>query len=307
MTAFQEIDETARTLQKENEEYHCSVCQELLPRIRFSKKTIRKHVFICHHCQRSATAARVKQPAPRKTKQGQRSDSGIQRRPNNWGYCDYVDRLISMDCFADMVRLKVFSSAKDMSESMAALQAVKQQQQQIRHDFKSTICLCVGDGSTPRTAVLACYLQQWESVVSIDPALKDEWAGAAPRGVMGLTGFQGTLQDYMATFLLLDNTKHYNHLVILLVHSHARFIGPCNIDLVRAKFGTPPTTLVSLPCCTRFRHTQDLQSQPTIQYDDDCVFSACRTVQIWEYREEESDTPDKEDLICRDVRAEHKI
>lgn len=285
--------------EEQGESFPCSVCQELLPRSRFSKKSIQKRTFICHHCQKSATAARVKQPAPKKSKQGHRSDSGMQRRPNNWGYCDYVDRLFSMACFQDLVRLQVFSSAKDVSESMAALQAVKQINEE------KTVCLCVGDGSTPRTAVLACYLQKWASVVSIDPALKDAWVGSEPKGVVGLIGFQGTLQAYMESVSVSNITTHYNHLVILLVHSHARFIGPCRINLVRAKFGTPKTTLVSLPCCTRFRHAQDLHFQPTTQYDDDCVFSACRTVQIWKY--EENDFKDEGGLLlCQPIASEPK-
>jgi hypothetical protein len=44
-------------------------------------------------------------------------------REENWGYVQYLDRLMSMRCFQDLVALKVFSTAKDMSESMGVLQA----------------------------------------------------------------------------------------------------------------------------------------------------------------------------------------
>ena len=175
---------------------------------------------------------------------------------------------------------------------MAALQAVK------HINEKNTVCLCVGDGSTPRTAVLACYLHHWATVVSIDPALKVEWIGKEPKEVIGLIGFQGTLQDFMESSSLVDSTRNYNHLVILLVHSHARFIGPCSIERVRAKFAAPPTTVVSLPCCTRFRHIQDLHLQPTIRYDDECVFSACRTVEVWTFEKDEH-----AELMCQPVAA----
>ena len=40
----------------------------------------------------------------------------------NWGYTTYLDRLFSMRCFEDLVRLRLFPGAKDMSESMGALQ-----------------------------------------------------------------------------------------------------------------------------------------------------------------------------------------
>ena len=278
----QEIKKARRETEVE-QNLTCSICQKDLPRSKFSKKTIKKGETLCQLCRNAVTAARCKQPAPKQVQDGRRSESGIQRRPNNWGYCDYVDKLFSLDCFHDLVRLQVFTSAKDVSESMAALQATRD----IVND--DTICLCIGDGSTPRTAVLACYLRPWTSVVSIDPALKAEWVGYEPNGVRNLTCFAGTLLSFMEN-LRTDNRSQVlgklgpaKQLVILLVHSHARFIGDCSIRSVRVQFGSPPTTIVSLPCCTRFRHTEDLHFAPTIQYDDDCVFSACRTVQIWKY------------------------
>ena len=44
-------------------------------------------------------------------------------RPQNWGYTTYLDRVFGMRCFEDLVRLRVFPDAKDISESYGALQA----------------------------------------------------------------------------------------------------------------------------------------------------------------------------------------
>ena len=43
--------------------------------------------------------------------------------PRNWGYTTYLDRVFGMRCFNDLVRMRVFPDAKDISESYGALQA----------------------------------------------------------------------------------------------------------------------------------------------------------------------------------------
>ena len=114
----------------------------MLGRHRFPKKIFRKLILgetkdgpknssstdklVCHSCKRLDTANRCKQEPPRIFKHDSTiAESGTRRRPNNFGYCDYVDKLFKMDCFATHIApLKVFTSAKDVSESMAAIQAV---------------------------------------------------------------------------------------------------------------------------------------------------------------------------------------
>jgi hypothetical protein len=47
------------------------------------------------------------------------------------------------------------------------------------------LCISIGDGSTPRTACLAAFLTGW-TTVAVDPALRRDWSGPAPKGVDGL-------------------------------------------------------------------------------------------------------------------------
>ena len=49
--------------------------------------------------------------------------AGAKLRPQNWGYTTYLDRVFAMRAFHDLIALGVFQSAKDVSESMGALQA----------------------------------------------------------------------------------------------------------------------------------------------------------------------------------------
>ena len=300
--------------------------------------------LVCHQCRKQDTAKRCKQAPPRTMKyDSTQADSGVKRRPNNFGYCDYVDKLFSMDCFAsDIAPLKVFRSAKDVSESMAAIQAITRHgnikpllrssqtetetTQQSEQKQQRVLCLCIGDGCTPRTAVLISFLTKenelWDCV-SIDPALSEDWVGttttAAAKGVRGLFGYKGTLKEFITDpnrppAVHQQQQGHqqqpqWRHLVLVCVHSHARFIEEASIDNIRSLYSTIPsssssplsesagggvhknsnsnslipTTIVSLPCCPTFRHVRDIGQPPNFKYDDDCVFSACRSVEIWNF------------------------
>ena len=188
-----------------------------------------------------------------------------------------------MKCFPDIVQLQAFTSAKDVSESMAALQAASQHGL-VRKNTKGgrVKCLCIGDGSTPRTAVLGCFIKKWDCV-SIDPALKEEWEGENPKTIHGLLGFVGTIDEFVTSNNDANNQGKYDSLILLCVHSHAPLKGLASIENIMAKYNNIPTTLVSLPCCPKFRSQKDVGRRPVVEYEDDCVFSACRTVQLWNF------------------------
>ena len=124
--------------------------------------------YTCHQCTQNQTAVRCNQSTKPQLTLGHVSESGVARRPNNFGYCTYVDRLFAFHCFANIVALKAFTSAKDVSESMAAIQATNKHGLWQLHNMKKSssrrrdivLCLCIGDGLTPQTAVLAYFLEK---------------------------------------------------------------------------------------------------------------------------------------------------
>lgn len=258
----------------------CGVCQQEKERALFPRKEYLlgndQPPPTCTHCRKTRQANRVRVPPPRPILQGRKAKSGVTRKPNNFGYCTYIDKLFGLDCFEKIVACGAFTTAKDVSESMAALQAATYHGE--IGDAKNVLCLSIGDGSTPRSAVLVAFLKGWRSI-SIDPALKNEWEGEHDT-IRGLYGFSGTLADFLSTTIETD-TRHPDHLVLLCVHSHARFVGPASIPHIRERYHHVPMTIVSLPCCAKFRHVGDIGRPPDVQYDDDCVFSACRTVEVW--------------------------
>jgi hypothetical protein len=117
--------------------------------------------------------------------------------PRNWGFTTYIDRVFGMRCFEDLVRLRVFPDAKDISESYGVLQAAIRQGLLVQcgggtsarqaERRQGVLCISIGDGATARTACLASFLTSWHTV-SIDPMLRPEWDCPNPHGVARLRG-----------------------------------------------------------------------------------------------------------------------
>merc|ERR1712166_608171 len=74
--------------------------------------------------------------------------------------------------------------------------------------------------------------------------------------------------------------ESWSRVVVLLVHCHARLIEASSLTQIRARFGGAAASVVALPCCPNVRPERDI-GKPTLSYEDDCVFSACRRVQVW--------------------------
>jgi hypothetical protein len=91
----------------------------------------------------------------------------IQRYRNVRGY---MDEFIRLSCAPELLQLRVFPDAKEISESMGALDAVRRNCSFIFNE--DDLVICVGDGSTPRTATLFALMTNMQ-IVSIDPALRD--------------------------------------------------------------------------------------------------------------------------------------
>mmetsp|Transcript_67429 Transcript_67429/g.159025 ORF Transcript_67429/g.159025 Transcript_67429/m.159025 type:complete len:248 (-) Transcript_67429:41-784(-) len=195
-----------------------------------------------------------------------------------------------MKCFEDIVRLHLFPDAKDISESYAAIAAV------IAHggvkvSTQNVSFISIGDGATPRTAGLAAFITRWRCV-AVDPGSREDWAGTGildnPHGVHRLRVEKATFEDFMAADRLQAAIGAETKLVVVTcVHSHHRFRGPAALTRVREVIATTSPLarllLVSLPCCASFTHRKDIGREPDISYEDQAVFSACRTVDIWEY------------------------
>jgi DNA-directed RNA polymerase subunit RPC12/RpoP len=277
-----------------DEQVPCNKCEKPLQRAFYSAKQWnsrkRERGITCRDCSsrihRDLDAAQAMTVAA----MSNRLASGVHIKPRNHGYCDYIDQLFRHDCYSTLVQLKLFPSAKDCSESMGALQGVGAFAESTAgsraNAQRGVLVLAIGDGTTPRTAALACFLTSWHAV-SIDPLLDSKWVGTNPNGVRQLTGHRGTLDEYMQRLPALttrtEDGEPLVKLVLLCVHSHARFIGDSCISAIRAKYGHVATTLVAIPCCATFHPEKDIGRRAEISYEDLCIFSDKRKVSVWNW------------------------
>eukprot|EP00944_MAST-04C_sp_MAST-4C-sp1_P012920 g12920.t1 len=195
---------------------------------------------------------------PNKVYWGRRSG---RLRTRNWGYTQHIDAVWSMKCFKELIKLDVFPDAKDISESMGALRAAtlyshlslrkdaeKSRRDALRSRWKeeNVWCICIGDGSTPRTATLISFLTVW-NLFSIDPGLKKEFVGKEPKGIQRLEAFDLKFEDWAKMYSKSADCQRIKsmckYLFIICVHSHHRFVGEASFDKIRDAFGNCPTCL----------------------------------------------------------------
>ena len=68
----------------------------------------------------------------------------------------YINELVGCSCSPDLLALKIFPNAKELTESAAAYNAVRHRLKQYDLKDPTVSVVCVGDGCTPRTASMFC-------------------------------------------------------------------------------------------------------------------------------------------------------
>lgn len=179
----------------------------------------------------------------------------------------YFNELLLLSCAPDLIKLGVYPNAKEITESMACFRAALRACGGMEHcGNDKTTAIIVGDGSTPRTAVLFAYRTRWVTW-SIDPNLRPEWAGHEPYGTKRLHGFAKRIEQ-------CGKVRFPGDLVLIFPHSHA----PTEPAL--EKFTARGARhVVWLPCCVT--PTIPNRQSPDEWYDDWGIWSPQRAVMIW--------------------------
>ena len=195
---------------------------------------------------------------------------------------------------------------------------------------RSIVCLVLGEGKTPRTAILASQHYCW-TTIAIDPSLSEEWKGCHHDDVPNFVGYGGSLSDFMNDEELADSMTSSTttrdgphtspppaprHLVIIGIqplHSSpsVRLRDHGHINELRDRYGDVPTTVVSLrpipetnwfsPSARmedgtvgsrRSKLEGDLGYEPNFSYVDEGIFSQCRQVEVWNFHNADDDDDD---------------
>jgi len=176
----------------------------------------------------------------------------------------YINEFIGLNCSADLLALKVFPNVKEISESFAAYNAVKNHlKYKIKLEDPSIYCACVGDGNTPRTGATFAFRSKW-IIESIDPRLiqKEEYTKIKRLKVIN-KGFEDVQ--------LPEVNKH----VMIHVHSHAD-IDRC---IKQAQQYCKQLIVITIPCCVD-HNFKKYNLEYYKEYNDRHIYSPKNTVKI---------------------------
>ena len=179
----------------------------------------------------------------------------------------YMDEFIRLKCAGDLLNLKVFPDAKEITESMAAYRAaIKCLFDDFNPGDPTVACYVIGDGCTPRTAALLVFRTAW-TCASIDPRLRPK---LVYEGIERLLVIPLTIED-TATCFYPEKYPPPKKALIIAVHSHADLKKA--VSLINSKH----KAVIAIPCCV----PQELDIPPTYEFDDWGIWSPERTVKVW--------------------------
>lgn len=172
----------------------------------------------------------------------------------------HINEFFRLRCASDLLALRLFPNAKEITESMSAYHAVRWllgPQAGLRFDDPNVALVAVGDGSTPRTAALFAFRSAWKCY-SIDPRLR-----ASEFYITRLAAYQSLIESARFDFCI--------PVVIVLVHSHAP------MSVVLKQITGPVRHVVAIPCCV----DQDIPGKVHLGYRDHAIWSPKNEVKIW--------------------------
>lgn len=165
-----------------------------------------------------------------------------------------------------------------------------------------TLCLVLGDGRHPRTAIVAAIQHGW-SVVAIDAELDEKWQhplDLLPSGCRFM-GFRGDMNRFLVEGLELVHSSlcsisAIDHLVVICVE-HGKNLdqltsirGRLGVTDLRVLYNNVPATVVSVSSADIIEDCP-LKLAPKHRYVDEDILSSNKQVQVWNFQGSRRLTP----------------
>jgi len=180
----------------------------------------------------------------------------------------YINEFVKLNCASDLLELKLFPNAKEITESMGAFHAVRSvilPETGIQRNDPGITLVSVGDGCTPRTAALFAFLTKWQCY-SIDPQLREapfSIKQLVTHPIERLTVYQKEIEDVIICSASAT--------IVVCVHSHVP------LPLVLPQIRGVPRHVVAIPCCI----PQDIPEKIYRGYIDRNIWSPKNEVKVW--------------------------
>lgn len=193
----------------------------------------------------------------------------------------YLDEFIGLTCAPDLLALKLFPNAKEITESMAMFQAVVRTARGVDTKDKKTKLFVIGDGSTPRTAAMFAFRTSW-SCWSIDPALSMTTNHFTIKRLSLIKDKVESINgDYLST--LQETIADGGRNILVLPHAHVPHSSLEKLFPDVTNWSAKTNMVVTMPCCHPFKEQQETWHgrKPDIVYHDWRVHSPEREIRIW--------------------------
>lgn len=181
----------------------------------------------------------------------------------------------------------LFKNEEQITSSLAALNAASV------HISSNTLCLVLGDGRTPRTAVAAAMKYGW-NVVSIDEKLDDKWIQPRSPNTCRYICFQGSMSDFLSEGLDLVQSSlcsiaAIQELVVVCMEKDGGYgtlkslKGRLGVSDLRVLYNNVSATLVSLSSEENEQECP-LKTKPNEAFVDEDILADNRLVQVWKFQ-----------------------
>jgi hypothetical protein len=190
----------------------------------------------------------------------------------------YIEEFVKLKCSPDLLLNNLFPNAKEITESFACYEAVRQhlwgEGEGVSPSNPDIKFFAVGDGCQPRTAATFAYRTAWECI-SIDPLLRtgnNKYLIKHDR-IKKLYLFRNGVENI--TEKIIGNLES-KIVVIGMVHSHA------DIERTYQALKGRETYIISIPCC--LKHKSIFGKLPDIEYIDENIESRKNLIKIWKFK-----------------------
>lgn len=185
----------------------------------------------------------------------------------------YTDELLSLRCAPQLLTLRLFPDAKELSESFACFHAARSRlSARFAASDPAVTMLAIGDGLTPRTAALFAFRTAW-TCIAIDPLMRepDRWASEVER----LCAVRATVQAAGEA----GGGWEADRVLLVLPHAHVGLKTCLRHVRWRAALAA-----VVMPCCNWYgADSTDGVGPPAFEEEDGGVVSPHRLVRVWEW------------------------
>ena len=255
--------------------------------------------------QAAAKASTLKKEIKKKLDPNRSRNFSKETQSTQNSHSRYVTELLTLTSGPELLRLRIFPDAKELTESFAAHNAARTYLYP-RDDFggakvksavdpadHSVTLIAIGDGTTPRTAALFAFLTKWQCV-AIDPMMVpwetwrkqkriDDEAHEKTKNEKQRNsndGEWGGIHRLNAYRKKIQETRfECEKAVLVMVHAHVS-LTEC-LSQVKTRSGT--CSAVILPCCNWFGKLNHPRGDaPIAEYDDENVSSPQRLVRVFD-------------------------